>query len=222
MKRSIITALLVFTLVFLHSCSLFKTRTVNKKLDQVEYNSNTAVKKEFKDSALLEKSGLSETTSKVLSEEITYRKGSNELAPIELSATFRLDTSSSLKGDTAIKLVDVNNNGVSVSIFQNKKTNELMAKVSTGRGVSRTVPFEELQIKRNYQENTSKVDTGSKKLEVKSGKVDSNSTVGYEHINSSKDIISTIKPLTIIFIAIGLIILIVGGVWSYRKFILKK
>lgn len=221
MKRTFLTVLLVLTLVLFHSCSIFKTRTVNRKLDETEVKTITSVKKEFKDSVTSEKKGISTNTSKVLSEEIIYRKGSPDVSNIELSATFRLDTSSSMRGDTALKLVDVNNNGISVAIYQNKKTNELMAKVSTNKG-SKTVPFEELQIKRNYQENTSDVDTTSKNTQVKYSKLDSTNKTDVYNKKESKETSSQVQTLTIIFLAIGGVVFIIGLVWGYKKFILKR
>jgi hypothetical protein len=162
MKRTLLIILASIAVIFIYgSCGLFKATSKNKLSDYTKTESNTDVKKTVDDVKVTEAKGVSENTSTVTSEDITYRKGNPNPTPIELTATFRLDTASTLKGDTALKLVDINNNGVSVVIYQDKKRNELTAKI-TSNGKSQNIPFEELRIKKNYSNTSSKIDTSKK------------------------------------------------------------
>lgn len=162
MKRILLIILASITVVLLYgSCSLFKATSKNKLTDYSKQETKVDVKKELDDVKVTEVKGISENSNTISSEDITYRKADPNAGLIELTATFRLDTASTLKGDTALKLVDINNNGVSVVIYQDKKKNELTAKV-TSNGKSRDVPFEELRIKRNYSNSTSKIDTSKR------------------------------------------------------------
>lgn len=171
MKRFIILALLFALMLPVNSCSIFKNRSVQKASEKTSVKENVTVSKETKDSVATLDKGITEERSKVLSEEITIKKGS-PIKPIELTATFRVDTAASMTGDTALKLVDIHNEDISVAIYQNKRTNEMMAKVSTGKG-SQSIPFSELQIKRNYSETSKAVDTSKSKVATAEKKVDS-------------------------------------------------
>jgi len=153
------------TFIVYGSCSLIKIKPSLNKVERQVVKRNVEIKKdELHYNTKIDK-GITENSNKNYSEDITVKSTPE---PIELTATFRLDTASSLKGDTAIKLVDINDKSVSVSIYQNKKTNELTAKITSKRG-SKDVPFSELKIKRNYSENTSKIDTT--KIAVDSNRV---------------------------------------------------
>lgn len=166
------------------SCSLFKERTKNVEIDKTETKIDLEVKKEELNVKLSETKGISEKENSVSSEEIVYKKSNPE--PIELTATFRIDTSSTFKGDTALKLVDINNSNISVAIYQNKKTNEIMAKVKTG-GKVQNVPFEELRINKTYTVNKEKIDTSKKDSSVVSLSLDSVNKGKVVEVKKTKD-----------------------------------
>ena len=155
MKKSVFILGALMTFIIYGSCNLIKIKPNLNKVERQVVKKDVEVKKEVLQYNTNINKGITENSNKNYSEEITV-KATPE--PIELTANFRIDTTSSLKGDTALKLVDINDKSVSVSIYQNKRTNELTAKI-TSKGGSKDVPFSELKIKRNYSENSSKIDT---------------------------------------------------------------
>lgn len=161
--------IILLAICMLPSCGTSKPKATHIK----EIKSDIAYKRENIDSLSVIRSGLSENSSKNYTEEINYRTNANLTPPpIELTATFKVDTLRSFVKDTVIRLVDVNNSDVSISIYQNKKTNELTAKVTSHKG-SLNVPFSELQIKRTYNEQSNKTDTTSRATHLVKAKVDS-------------------------------------------------
>ncbi len=77
---------------------------------------------------------------------------------IELTANFVIDTSASMQGDTALKLVDVTDKNISITVYQNRKTNVLTAKIKTNKA-TRDVPFSEITISKSTVNKTSEIDT---------------------------------------------------------------
>lgn len=168
MKKSIFILGALMTFIIYGSCSLIKVKPNLEEIQRQKSKKEVEVKKdELHYNTKIDK-GVTENTSKDYTEDVTIKINPE---PIQLTATFRLDTDKTLK-DT-IKLVDINDSRVSVAIYQNKKTNELTAKITDKRG-SKDIPFTELKIKRNYSEKTSKVDTT--KISVDSIKVSLDST----------------------------------------------
>ena len=155
MKKSVFILGALMTFIIYGSCNLIKIKPNLNKVERQVIKKDVEVKKEVLQYNTNINKGIIENSNKNYIEEITV-KATPE--PIELTATFRIDTANSLKGDTALKLVDINDKSVSVSIYQNKRTNELTAKITSKYG-SKDVPFSELKIKRNYSENSSKIDT---------------------------------------------------------------
>ena len=155
MKKSVFIIGALMTFIVYGSCNLISIKPNLEKVERQVVKKDVEVKKEVLQYNTNINKGIIENSNKNYIEEITV-KATPE--PIELTANFRIDTTSSLKGDTALKLIDINDKSVSVSIYQNKRTNELTAKVTSKYG-SKDVPFSELKIKRNYSENSSKIDT---------------------------------------------------------------
>lgn len=157
----------LMTFIFYSSCSVFRATPNLEKVERQQTKSNIEVKKEVLEYATTTEKGVTENSSKNYTEEITVKTNPE---PIELTATFRLNTDEALK-DT-IKLVDINDSRVSVAIYQNRLTNELTAKVTDKRGV-KDIPFSELKIKRNYSEANHKTDTSKTTVDSNTLKLDS-------------------------------------------------
>ncbi|MDY0906560.1 hypothetical protein [Pedobacter sp. CFBP9032] len=88
-------------------------------------------------------------------EEMTIKKPS---ALIELTANFKIDSTATLRGDTALKLVDVSDKNISVTIYQNGKNGQLTAKIKSKNGTE-DVPFSEIKIRKATTSKTANVDT---------------------------------------------------------------
>lgn len=155
MKKSVFIIGALMTFIVYGSCNLIKIKPNLEKVERQVVKKDVDVKKDALQYSTKIDKGITENSNKNYTEEITVKTNPE---PIELTANFRIDTTSSLKGDTALKLIDINDKSVSVSIYQNKRTNELTANITSKYG-SKDVPFSELKIKRNYSENSSKIDT---------------------------------------------------------------
>ena len=88
-------------------------------------------------------------------EEITIKKPSTL---IELTANFKIDSTATLRGDTALKLVDVSDKNISVTIYQNGKNGQLTAKIKSKTGTE-DVPFSEIKIRKAETTRKVEVDT---------------------------------------------------------------
>jgi len=88
-------------------------------------------------------------------DEITIKKPINN---IELTANFKIDSTATLRGDTALKLVDVSDKNISVTIYQNGKNGQLTAKIKSKNGTE-DVPFSEIKIRKATTTKTEEVDT---------------------------------------------------------------
>ena len=155
MKKSVFIIGALMTFIVYGSCNLISIKPNLEKVERQVVKKDVDVKKDLLEYNTKIDKGITENSNKNYTEEVTVKTNTE---PIELTATFRVDTANSLKGDTALKLIDINDKSVSVSIYQNKRTNELTAKITSKYG-SKDVPFSELKIKRNYSENSSKIDT---------------------------------------------------------------
>ena len=166
--------LLFITLVMLGMCMLPSCGSRPKTTSEVsKVKNDVSLKKSSLDSITTIKAGISENYIKNYTEELSYKTTVSEPQPIELTAVFKLDSSSSLKGDTALRLVSIDDNNISVVVYQNKKTNELTAKIKTKGKKAIDVPFSELQIKRTFNEQSTKTDTSSTATRVIKAQVDS-------------------------------------------------
>ena len=137
MKKSVFIIVALMTFIVYGSCNLISIKPNLEKVKRQVVKKDVNVKKDALEYSTKIDKGITENSNKNYTEE---------------------DTANSLKGDTALKLIDINDKSVSVSIYQNKRTNELTAKITSKYG-SKDVPFSELKIKRNYSENSSKIDT---------------------------------------------------------------
>jgi len=185
MKKLISVITLVGLLITTNGCGILKTKHIEKSSSIEKVNNDIATSKltidDTKNDVVTSKS----TSSTIQSEEITVKRP--EPNDIEIIANFRMDTSATLKGDT-LKLVDVKNNNISLSVYQNGKTKELMAKVTTSAG-SRVTPFSEISIKRQYTNTESKTDSVASfenHSELKADSIDKTETV-IENKNLNKD-----------------------------------
>lgn len=202
--------ILVLLGMITNGCGVFKESKVDRSISEETVKNDTKVVKEEEKSSVKEQLNKSESSTKVLTEEIVYKKPIIDTRPIELTATFKIDSSALLKGDTVLKLLDINNDDVSVTIIQNKLTNELTAKVKTPRS-TRTVPFEELTIKKNYTESDLKTDSTITETLVTSVKLDSVNKNKTERYN--KEVKKESKPSfwgsLYFWIGVGVLIVIV-------------
>ena len=155
MKKSVFIIGALMTFIVYGSCNLISIKPNLEKVERQVVKKDVDVKKDALQYNTKIDKGITENSNKNYTEEVTVKTNPE---PIELTANFRIDTTSSLRGDTALKLIDINDKSVSVSIYQNKRTNELTAKITSKYG-SKDVFFSELKIKRNYSENSSKIDT---------------------------------------------------------------
>lgn len=210
-KKHLPLVFILSAICMLHSCGTSRPKATQIK----EVKSNIVYKRDNIDSLATVKSGLSESFIKNYTEEINYRTTANHTStpePIELIANFSLDTSATLKKDTLIRLVDISDSNNSVTIYQNKKTNELTAKIRS-KQPTRDIPFSELQIKRTYNEQSNKVDTTSKATHVIKAKVDSIDKTAV----ITKDIKTEKSDRLEVWIVAGILFTIVGII-AFLKF----
>lgn len=156
MKRLNFVAILAGLLITTNGCGILKNKHLEKTISEQKVDKDIAVSKYEYDTTNSNISLSKESGVKTATEEINIKQPTSP-ENIEISANFRMDTSSALKGDT-LKLIDIKNNNVSLSIYQNGKTKELMARVTTNKG-SKETPFSEINIKRQYSSQTDKVDS---------------------------------------------------------------
>ncbi|MFN0254522.1 hypothetical protein [Pedobacter ureilyticus] len=157
MKNLFAVVVLAGLLLTTNGCGVLKNKHLEKHKLRENVKNDIAVSTVKIDSSKANVVVSKAADKKYYSEEINIKR-TDPLHNIELVANFKVDTNATLSGDTALKLVDMKNNGVSLSIYQNKKTNQLMAKVTTPNG-TQTTSFSEINIKRNYAEDKSTSDS---------------------------------------------------------------
>lgn len=142
-------------------------------------------------------------------EEISIKKPAN----IELTANFRIDSTAFLRGDTAMKLVDVKDKNVSITIYQNGKTKVLTAKIKTLSGVQ-DVPFSEISIKKS---------TSTKSTEIDTSKIDNSNVKKKSTFSDKSKITATVakverdsERVNYLFL-IGFAVLVVCVLWWLSK-----
>ncbi len=187
MKQLTLFLLLSLTL---SSCSLFKQTSKQKNIEKISQKNDVKVVKEQTQVKVSEQKGVSESSNTVSSEEITYNNGQ----AVAFSTTFKLDTN---KKDTVVNIFNLDDSNLSFSISQDKRTNQLTAKIKTKK------PQQELTVKKNYSNQTTKVDTSKKDS--------SSNTLRLDSTDKSKTDIRTVgvkkesKPTSVIvWIALGL------------------
>ncbi|WP_316851150.1 hypothetical protein [Pedobacter agri] len=155
MKRLVSVGLLVGLLITTNGCGIHKNKRIEKAGSTERIKNDVSTSKVSIDSTKSNVAVARNVKAVSYTEDISVKRPVVE--DIEISANFRMDTSTTLKGDT-LKLVDIRNNNISLSIYQNGKTKELMAKVTTNAG-SKITPFSEINIKRQYTTKEDKVDS---------------------------------------------------------------
>lgn len=151
-----IYALAFLLLLVTNSCGVIK-RKLSGKTKTVEVSeNNTSVKKSIVKEDLATLAGVKTTDATNYSDEVTITKGVP--GNIELSGNFKLDSSSLNNVDTAFKLIDVTNNGTTLTVYRNGKTNEIRAKVVSRAGVD-NVAFSQISMKRTYNNTKTKDST---------------------------------------------------------------
>ncbi|RNL50758.1 hypothetical protein [Pedobacter jejuensis] len=205
MKKLIFIAL-AFVLIFPNNgCRILKNKKLDKKTEDIRLQNDVQVSSLAVDSLASLSKGIYNKSNTTIKETISYKSAPEE--PVELTAKFRIDTANSLKGDTALTLIDVNNNGTTLTIIRNPKTNELTAKVKT-KGRTKSIPFNEMLINRTITNGQQSGDTSksitstSKKQKDSIGKFKSFVKKSESNLNKSKDT----KPSWVIWLGITAII----------------
>lgn len=187
--KNLFTVTLIAGLLFVsNGCGVIKNKQLEKKKNSELIKNDINVNTTKIDSAKAAVSVAKTSDRKSYSEEITIKHTEVPAASV-LVANFKIDSAVTGKGDT-IKLVDVANNNISLSIYQNAKTNELMAKVTNGKSTSIT-PVSEINIKRKYGEQKDTSDSSyvfENHSELKRDSLDKTETKRDEkHITDKKE-----------------------------------
>lgn len=170
MKKLILFALALVLIFPNNGCRILKHKKLEKRSEEVKIQNDVSVKQSSIDSLVSVSNGTWNKSNSVIKETISYKAPLSDA--VELTAKFKVDTSKSLKGDTALTLVDVNNKDVSITIVHNKKTNELTAKVKTG-GRTKDIPFNEMLINRTITNGVDSGDTTKTLTSVNKKQLDS-------------------------------------------------
>ena len=170
-KLLFLSAVAAVFLLPANGCRVLKHKTLDKKTEQTTVKNDVAVSKvEFTGKTDIDAYKFSKNNTTV-KETITYKtpvKSESDEA-IELTASFKIDTANSLKGDTALTLTGP---GVSLTIVRNPKTNNLTATIKKN-GSSKKVDVNEIRIDRTITSNTDIADSTKSKLSWNELKVDS-------------------------------------------------
>lgn len=171
MKKLLLIAL-ALVLTTSNGCRILKNKKLDKHSAKVEIKNDVAVSTAKFDSLASVVKGVYEKGKTTTKESISYKKPVTD-DDIELTANFKVEGPVDLKGDTAFKLVDVKNNDVSVTVYHNKQTNELTAKIKKKGSKDRDIPFNEMLINRETVQDFSSGDTTKTSNEVNKLKKDS-------------------------------------------------
>lgn len=189
MKKLLLIAL-ALVLISSNGCRILKHKKLDKRSEEVNIKNDVKVSELKFDSLATISKGVYDKGKTTTKETISYKAPTDD--NFELTANFKVDGPVDLKGDTAFKLVDVKNKGVSVTVYHNKKTNELTAKVKTG-GETKDIPFNEMVINRETTHDFDSGDTSKKLVKVGALKKDStdkskkDSAVVTSNLDKSKD-----------------------------------
>lgn len=160
-KRNNMNKILLFAAIILTFGGCTTKKHLTKSQSELKVENNIEANQEFSSNTTAVKLGKTSINETATVEEISIKKPIN----IELTANFRIDSSATLRGDTALKLVDVSDKNVSVTIYQNGKNGQLTAKIKSKQGTE-DVPFSEINIKKSTTNkvtniNTSKIDSST-------------------------------------------------------------
>ena len=146
--------LIIIITTFILFCGCSATRKISKSTSDVKVSKDIDSQSKVEVKSSLTNVGKTSTSESSTVEEINIKQAPS----IELTANFRVDSTAFLRGDTALKLVDITNKNVSVTIYQNGKTKELTAKIRSNGNVQ-DVPFSEINIKKSTSTKESTIDT---------------------------------------------------------------
>lgn len=200
---------IIIAIIFILFGGCTTKRKVLKTQSELKIENNIESTNEVVESKSSINAGKTNVIESSTVEEISIKKPAN----IELTANFRIDSTAFLRGDTAMKLVDVKDKNVSVTIYQNGKTKVLTAKIKTLAGVQ-DVPFSEISIKKSKSTKSTEIDTS---------KIDNfNVQKKYTFSDKSKIIASASKvekdTQTVNYLGlVGIIILIALGIYYFKS-----
>lgn len=155
MKKLLLIAL-ALVLISSNGCKILKHKKLDKKFEEVKLETDSKVSSLKVDSITTIAKGNYSNGKTTIKESISYKAPQED--NFELTANFKVDGPVDLKGDTAFKLVDVKNKDVSVTVYHNKKTNELTAKIRKD-GKTKDIPFNEMLINRTITHDQNSGDT---------------------------------------------------------------
>jgi len=200
---------IIIAIIFILFGGCTTKRKVLKTQSELKIENNIESTNEVVESKSSINAGKTNVIESSTVEEISIKKPAN----IELTANFRIDSTAFLRGDTAMKLVDVKDKNVSVTIYQNGKTKVITAKIKTLAGVQ-DVPFSEISIKKSKSTKSTEIDTS---------KIDNfNVQKKYTFSDKSKIIASASKvekdTQTVNYLGlVGIIILIALGIYYFKS-----
>ena len=190
--KKLLLIVMALVLTTSNGCRILKNKKLDKHSGEVNIKNDVAVSTAKFDSLASVSKGVYDKGKTTTKETISYKKP-NADDDIELTANFKVEGPIDLKGDTAFKLVDVKNNDVSVTVYHNKQTNELTAKIKKKGKKDKDIPFSEMLINRETVHDFSSGDSTKSRLEVNKLKKDSvdksrrDSVYKSSSLNKSKD-----------------------------------
>ncbi|MBO9674402.1 MAG: hypothetical protein J7577_13220 [Sphingobacteriaceae bacterium] len=215
MKKLLLIAL-ALVLISSNGCRILKHKKLDKKTEDIRLETESKIGSVKVDSVASFAKGTYSNGKTTVQETISYKSPQND--NIELTANFKVDGPVDLRGDTAFKLVDVKNKNVSVTVFQNKKTNELTARIKTD-GKTKDVPFNEMLINRTITHEQSAGDTTktinslNKLSKDSTSKVKSETKVDSTNLDKTKNIDLDWK----VWIGITIVFLVAIWFFFFRK-----
>jgi hypothetical protein len=171
MKKLLLIAL-ALVLTTSNGCRILKHKKLDNHSEEVNIKSDVKVSSIESDSLASVAKGVYDKGKVTTKETISFKRPVPD-DDIELTANFKVEGPVDLKGDTAFKLVDVKNKDVSVTVYHNKQTNELTAKIKKKGKKDKDIPFSEMQINRETIQDFSSGDTTKTNTRVSRAKKDS-------------------------------------------------
>ncbi|MCX2474102.1 hypothetical protein OQZ33_07150 [Pedobacter sp. MC2016-05] len=207
MKKLIILAIIIMTF---GGCST--QRKISKNESLVRVQNDDEINKAFELESTKSKVGKTDVIELSAVEEIKIKQPHQ----IELTANFRIDSAATLRGDTALKLVDISDKNVSVTIYQNGKNGQLTAQIRSKNSIE-NVPFSEISIKKSSTNKIVKVDT-SKVENVKVKEQIQIKDKSKTEVNESSVQKDVKKANYLVLIGLGLLIVIVFWILNKKWF----
>jgi uncharacterized protein YxeA len=216
MKKLLLIAL-ALVLTTSNGCRILKNKKLDKHSGEVNIKNDVAVSTTKFDSLASVSKGVYDKGKTTTKETISYKKPVPD-DDIELTANFKVEGPVDLKGDTAFKLVDVKNNDVSVTVYHNKQTNELTAKIKKKGKKDKDIPFSEMLINRETVNDFSSGDTTKTSTEVKKLKKDSVDKSRKDSVNKSSSLNKSKDNKPDFWVWIGVAAVVCFFLWlGFRK-----